>query len=179
MAPAAPVSSEALSKDLARYRSLRGLEAEFRQTKTLQGMSLTLKSAGHFRLTRTGSDAEIEWVVKDPAYLKLRITPTALLMSENEGDAGKPVVDNADATARILRPLYAWLSMDAARIAENYAIDDKGKNEFELTPKDKSAPVKQLRIHLDARKLVDRVVLRETSGDELRIEFSGTKETSK
>ncbi len=169
------VGEKELDKELAQYKGIRSLDASFEQVKDLKAMQLKVKSSGSFSLHKEGDRAEVDWQVRKPAFLKLRITADTLEIFEKEGEPGKPLVGNQEAQGKILRPLYAWLSMNSALIGAQYSISGDGKGRFRLEPKEAGSPVKALVLQLDRKKLVREVTLEEISGDELRITFSGTK----
>ena len=171
----APITSAELEKELSQYKNIKSLEASFEQVKDLKGLAVKLKSSGSFRLRKDGDKTEVEWQVNKPGYLKLKITPERIEIFEEEGKPGKPLVDNQEAQGKILRPLYAWLSVNATLIGEQYKIFSLGKQGFRLEPKDENSPVKALRLSLDRNKLVSAVFLEERSGDEIKISFSATK----
>ncbi len=169
------LSAPELERALSQYKKIKSLEARFDQVKTLKGLQITLKSSGSFRLRKEGDTAEVEWQVNKPGYLKLRITPSSLEIFEEEGKPGKPLVENQEAQGRILRPLYAWLSVNSRLISEQYSVFAEGKSKFRLEPKEPGSPVKKIRIQLDNKKLVSSVALEEISGDQLKISFSANK----
>jgi hypothetical protein len=170
------VSPMELDKELAAYKGIRSLEAAFQQVKDMKAVQVKLKSSGTFRLRKTGDEgAEVEWEVSKPSYLKLRITNNSLEIFEQPGQPGKPLVENLEAQAKILRPIFAWLSMNSRLIGEQYTIYASGPHKFRLEPKDGAQPVKAIEITLNEKKLVSAVALEERSGDELRITFSGSK----
>ena len=171
------LSPERLDKELARYRKVRGLEADFSQVKTLAGPRIELKSKGHLSLKRTGTESEVDWVIREPAYLRLHVTATKLELFESAGGPAKPLMEGQDLQAKVLRPIYAWLSVNSALIAEQYDVYAAGHDKFRLEPKDKSSPVKSMELALDSTRLVRQVLLLEASGDRLNITFSGTKTT--
>lgn len=166
-----PLDQEAIGKALANYRKLDRLESQFTQTKKLRAMGLALESKGKMALEK----GEVLWQLDEPSFLKLRISATSLEMFESPTQSkGKPLIENQEALARVLKPLYAWLTMDAALLVEQYQVFSE-KDWFRLIPLDQSAPVRALRLHLTKEKLVDQVELEESSGDELQLKFSRTK----
>lgn len=170
-----PMTGAELEKELTQYKNVVSLDARFDQVKELKGLKVKLKSSGSFHLRKTGESSEVEWQVSKPGYLKLKITPGSLEIFEEEGKPGHPLVENQEAQSKILRPLYAWLSVNSQLISEQYHLFSLGKQGFRLVPKDEKSPVKALRLVLDRQKLVSSVFLEERSGDEIRIHFSGTK----
>lgn len=171
------LSAESLDKELARYRKVRGIEADFQQVKTLSGPRIELKSKGHLSLKRIGEASEVDWVIREPAYLRLRVTESKLEIFESAEGPAKPLVEGQEMQAKILRPIYAWLSMNSSLIAEQYNVYSSGHDKFRLEPKDKSSPIKAMELVLDSAHLVHRVALSEISGDRLTITFFGTKTT--
>jgi hypothetical protein len=171
------LTPEQLDKELARYRNVHSLEADFTQVKTLSGPRIELKSKGHLSLKRTGGASEVDWLIKDPAYLRLHVTETKLELFESATGPAKQIVEGQDLQAKILRPIYAWLSVNSALIAEQYEVFAAGPGKFRLEPKDKTSPVKAMELSLDSTHLVHQVSLTEASGDRLKITFSGTKAT--
>jgi|GEM_PF-6040323 len=170
-----PMTGAELEKELAQYKNILSLDANFDQVKEIKSLKVKLKSSGTFHLRKAGDISEVEWQVSKPSFLKLKITPASLEIFEEEGKPGRPVVENQEAQAKILRPLYAWLSVSSRLISEQYHIFSLGKKSFRLEPKEENSPVKALRILLDKQKYVSSVLLEERSGDEIRITFSGTK----
>lgn len=170
------VSAAELETKLKQYKSISKLEARFEQVKTLKDAGVTLKSSGIFSLRMEhGGPAVVDWTVEKPAYLRLHITDKSIDLAEKAGEAGKPVIENREAQARILRPIYAWLTVDAAKISEQFEIDHCGH--YRLTPKDKDSPIKEMYMSLNGSGLVESVTLNEKSGDHMQITFLSTKVT--
>ena len=172
-----PLSTEALEKELKQYKTISALQARFEQIKKLKDADVAIKSSGDLSLKSEAGKSVIDWIVRKPAFLQLHITESSLELSQDPNTPGKPIVDSKDAQAKILRPIYAWLSMNSALIEEQFNVTRCGSL-FNLTPKaGKDSPLARISMGLDKDGLVRGVTLLEKSGDSLKITFLDTKVT--
>lgn len=171
------MSTEALEKELKQYKSISSLQARFEQIKKLKEADIEIKSSGELSLRSEDGKSIVDWTVKKPAYLQLHITEASLELSQEPDKPGKPVLENKDAQGKILRPIYAWLSMNSSLIEEQFKVTRCGSN-FDLIPRSGAeSPISRISMALDRDGLVKGVNLLERSGDSLKITFLDTKVT--
>ncbi len=173
------MNADQLEKELGHYKEIAGLEAHFQQVKEFKALKISLKSEGKFRMSRENGQAVVEWQILKPAFLKLKISEKSLEIFEQPGQAGKPLLENQTMQAKVLKPLYAWLSMNGRFIAEQYDVFPEGKGKFRLQPKEKDAPINSVVIALGTNQLVEKVTIMERSGDDIKISFTETKTESR
>lgn len=191
-APAFPAAAELvkgtrlspaeLEAELKHYRTITTLESKFEQRKSLKSLGIDLESQGKLRMTREkGGAAEVDWVLEKPAYLRLKITESSIeSFASADQKRGKPLLENQDLATQVLRPLYAWVAMDAAKISEEYQVFRVAAGRFRLVPKrTESTPLDAIQMQIGKNQLVEEITLLERSHDELRIRFRDTKVESR
>lgn len=165
-----------LETKLKQYKTIDNLEARFEQKKVLKSADVVLKSSGDFLMHRERGKVVVDWTVRKPAFVHLHITDQGIKISEKQGEAARPVMENKEAQARILRPIYSWLSMDSKLISEQFNIEEKCGYVF-LRPKEKDSPISAIVMTLNKTGLVETVELAEKSRDTMMISFKDTKVT--
>lgn len=175
---AALLSEKELTTRLSSYQKISSLESQFTQTKTLKSLNLKLESTGSLILkTNSKGDQEVNWTLNHPAYLRIKIDSNHLEMFESPNqESGKALIENQAILAKVLKPVYAWLSMDAKLITQEFNVEANHKSKISLEPKDKkNSPIDSIHISLDQNQLVNRIEIFEKSSDEILIRFSKTK----
>lgn len=171
-----PVSAAELNEKLTFYRQIDRLEADFRQVKDLHEMGMQMKSEG--RLTLLAGESVV-WEVLKPSRVKVELDPSGIQVTRGEG-TGKTVekITSADmpkgADGSSLRDLIQWLRMDAKILSAQYTVTRTTKDHFIFTPKT-PGPFSRLEMDLPGRGYLRKLILRETSGDQMTLEFSAPR----
>lgn len=174
------VTEAQLAEHLRLYSTIKTLEADFHQVKDLRELGMQMKSEG--RLTLRRPDA-VTWEVRKPARVKVELDPNGMRITSGEGKtatvqtfstAQMGASMSGDKDASSLRDLVAWLKLDAHALAEQYAIATTGGNRFFFTPK-KPGPIASMEMELAKAGHLSKLVLNESSGDRMTLEFSRPK----
>jgi hypothetical protein len=165
-----------LASDLQYYKNVQRLEAQFKQTKTLTNLGIDLVSTGSFTLEKS-EHPQVTWQMDTPAFIKFVITPSSIVSFDQPNQKeGKTLLDNQSVATRMLRPIFAWLSMDSQQIKQDFIVHKLHADQFTLTAKDAaSATIAKITMQLGKDKLLKNLTLLEKSKDKITISFFNTK----
>jgi Outer membrane lipoprotein carrier protein LolA len=147
------------------------VRGDFEQTKTVKGFKRPLLSHGHFLMAK---DQGIQWFTTAPFASTLIVTREHLITKN--GDSVQQMDTRTEPVLRAINDLLmAVLTGDMTaldlRFHVNGTLNNKGKWQITLTPKDKEISLFIARIDMEGADFVERIFLQEKSGDESRIEF--------
>ena len=168
-----PVTETQLAEKLRFYATIGTLEADFHQVKDLKELGMKMTSEGRLILKRTDS---VIWEVTKPARVKVELGTTGIRITSGEGATATvqnfPIEQMPnDKNTSSLHDLVAWLKLDAHALSTEYTITKTTSDHFVFTPK-KVGPFKSMEMDLSGAGHLERLVLNETSGDEMIMTFA-------
>jgi outer membrane lipoprotein-sorting protein len=163
-----------LAKQLQSYKSVKSLEATFKQTKSFKDMTVKLKSEGHFQLDR--KNQKVVWEILKPSRLKVLLGKDEIRIeaeSQKEHVIRRNEIGN-DKAVQSLAALVTWLEMDPSKLIDQYSVFQQGISRFHFVPKT-SGFFKSVDVALNSKGFVTQMVIHEASGDEILIDFGEPK----
>ena len=156
----------ALREELADFEVLSG---RFEQTKTIAEVELTLQTSGSFEVHKKTSI--VHWNIEKPKNSTICIDKEGVAIRGGGTTKSFKFSEVGNDVGRQVAQLTQLMSMDRPALEKEFNIKKEGSL-YKLTPKEKAAMFSSAEISVGARGLVERVVLKEKSGDSLDIRFS-------
>jgi outer membrane lipoprotein-sorting protein len=181
LAPAATTraSMELLAHIQTQLRTVTSIEADFVQEKQLSVMNHKLTITGHFALLKPD---KLIWIVRNPVKYAIRIEGEEIQQWDEDTNKVQIIHLGGDPTFQAVnQQLQAWFMGDYKTLGDNYEADLIGQHPLQLAflPKGDgmlSKVVKQIDLTFGKDDMyIDRMVIREASGDVTTLQFKGTQ----
>jgi outer membrane lipoprotein-sorting protein len=164
---------DALAKVFEARKSIKTLQADFRQTRIIGLLASEVKSKGHLTLV---SPNRLRWDLEPPDAVTYWIGPEGLAMANQDGvtKVGKAA---AGRFASVLGDLLVMLGGDMRKLRKRYRLSvSEADGRFVLEAKPTQGSVKKhvSKLRLEAGKKlwqVSRIEIHEKSGDQSIIDF--------
>lgn len=170
-----PVGSQELSQLLVPYAQIQKISADFKQKKNLKDLKVELLSSGSMSFERPQN---IRWTIQKPSPLEVTIDNEKISMTTQNGD--KPVVipfsqigKNQNTSGLSL--MIPWLAGDAEQILKSFEVTKENDQTFLLVPRSSTSLFRQIQIKTAKSGWMEMLVLNETSGDSIEIQFKAVK----
>jgi hypothetical protein len=169
--PIQKVDVSELRKALRFYQSIERLEVDFKQTKILKDIALELKSEGRMTLSLPH---RVQWKILKPQPLTVELEQQKVTIQSATATQTFSQSENPSAKDRKnFETMLSWLKLDPDAIAANYFISKIAENQYRFVSQETSDPVfKALEMELLPAGHVSKLRFQESSGDEIRIQFS-------
>lgn len=176
------ITEEALAKRLHFYQSFSQLKVNFKQVKILKDLKLKLHSEGRLQVIRPD---QVIWEVIQPSKILVKLNQKVIEVTSGEGAGASTqkwkISDMPkEKDAKSLGSLIAWLQLDSHALSQQYQITSSRAQTFEFIPRDmSSSPFVKLNMTLAQGGHLKSLVIDETSGDEIQIDFGTPQLISK
>ncbi len=173
-AASTPVGREELKTALARYQAIKRLDVDFKQTKSLKDLNLTLNSEGHLNLIPPD---HVQWKITKPQPLTVDLEQQKITIRSASGTETFSQSENpSEKDRKSFAMMLTWLKLDADAILQKYTVSKLKSRTFRFVTKDPGEPMlKSLEMELTEAGHVATLLFQEASDDEMRLVFARPK----
>lgn len=174
MALAAASHKELLDKmNLKSFESLKG---RFIQVKVLSELGVEIKTEGNFLVNRLDPKASVfNWNVEKPSKSQVCLDSKGVVLDSGGKKKKIAFSEIGQDSSQQMTSLLKLMSLNPSQLGEDFEIKAAGED-YLLTPKKVEAVFfKTAQIHVNKSGIVDKISVKEKSGDELNIQFSDLK----
>jgi hypothetical protein len=155
-----------------KLKNFEDLKGRFFQVKTLKELGVEIKSEGNFQVSRKSEkDRIFHWNVEKPKPSKVCIDAKGIALESNGSVKKISFSEMGPDSGEQMSSLLKLISLDPSQLPQDFKIEAIGPD-FLLTPlKPETVFFQTALVHVDAKGLVDHLVLKEKSQDELKVQF--------
>lgn len=157
-------------------KSFESLKGRFVQVKILSELEVQIKTEGNFLVNRKDPKASVfNWNVEKPSKSQVCLDSKGVVLDSGGKKKKISFSEIGQDSGQQMTSLLKLMSLDPGQLDEDFHIKPAGED-YLLTPKKPESVFFQTAlIHVSSAGIVDKISVKEKSGDELNIQFSNLK----
>lgn len=169
------IRKQDLEQEFAPYKDIKIIESGFHMVKSIRNFSAALESKGRVMLNKEKpEEPDFTWTTEQPNYFRFHSSGSKIESFDSPtATEDRGFVHAEEWNGSIVGPAIAWMAMDFEKILRSFMVFKISPAVYKLIPKGfQESNTDSITISVNAKKLLEHVVLLEKSKDETRLSFS-------